>query len=222
MSELPFSAVLLAAGTSSRMQGEFKQLLRLPTVSGLEPVVRITACALLASGPAEVVVVTGHRGREVRLQLADLPLTLCSNPRFAEGQMTSVTAGLAALSVPCSAVMICLADMVLIEPADYRALAQVFASLPRDAILVPHHAGQRGNPVTFAASRVPEVLSGTINPGCRKLIADHPADVVCQEFDHGRFTTDIDTPEDYERIRSRLAWELQTEANFARMTESEA
>jgi molybdenum cofactor cytidylyltransferase len=209
MSTVPFSAVLLAAGSSSRMEGEFKQLLPVPTANGTEPVVRVTARALLAAGPAEVVVVTGHRGREVMTALADLPLTLCTNPRYMEGQMKSVTSGLTALRASCTAVMICLADMVLLRPEDYRALAKVFAELPRDAILVPHHRNDRGNPVTFAASRVPEVLSGAVNPGCRKLIADHPQDVVCRQFGHDRYTTDMDTLDDYARIWARLAEELR-------------
>lgn len=204
MSAAPFSAVLLAAGASSRMGGEFKQLLPLPQNGDEVPAARITAQSLLAAGAEEVVVVTGHRGREVTATLADLPLTFRSNPRFAEGQMSSVAAGLAALGRPCLAVMICLADMVLLRPDDYRELAQVFAGLPRDAILVPHHLGQRGNPVVFAASRVPEVLSGDINPGCRKLIEEHPADVVRHEVGHDRCTVDMDTLDDYWRIRERL------------------
>ena len=202
---MSFSVVLLAAGSSSRMKGDFKQLLPLPTPQGRQPVIRVTTRAILAAQPAEVVVVTGHRGREVMYALADLPVTFRSNPRHAEGQMTSVTAGLSALQAPCSAVLICLADMALLEPDDYLMLVEVFAGLPRDAILIPHHQGIRGNPVTFAASRVPEVLSGALNPGCRKLIADHPQDVVCREFDHDRYTTDMDTPEDYAGIRARLA-----------------
>jgi molybdenum cofactor cytidylyltransferase len=209
MSTLPFSVVLLAAGSSSRMNGEFKQLLPVPTATGPEPVVRVTARAILEAGPREAIAVTGHRGREVMGALADLPLTFRSNPRYTEGQMTSVIAGLSALQAPCTAVMICLADMVLLEPDDYRTLANVFADLPRDAILVPHHQGNRGNPVTFAASRVPEVLSGAVNPGSRKLIADHPQDVVRREFDHDRYTTDMDTLEDYARIRGRLAAALR-------------
>jgi molybdenum cofactor cytidylyltransferase len=204
MNKLPFSAVLLAAGSSSRMQGNLKQLLPLPTQAGEEPAVRITARALLAAQPEEVVVVTGHRGREVMQVLEDLPVTFAPNPRHAQGQMTSVMAGLAALTAPCSAVMICLADLVMVQPEDYRELAQLFAELPRDAILIPFHAGKRGNPVTFAASRVPEVLAGTINPGCRRLIEDHPADVVRHEFSHGRFCTDMDTPQDYQSIRAQM------------------
>ena len=133
MTTVPFSVVLLAAGSSSRMEGEFKQLVPVPTANGTEPVVRVTARAILAAGPAEVVAVTGHRGREVTAALADLPLSFCANPRYMEGQMKSVVAGLAALRASCGAVMICLADMVLLRPEDYRALANVFAQLPRDA-----------------------------------------------------------------------------------------
>jgi molybdenum cofactor cytidylyltransferase len=209
MSALPFSVVLLAAGSSSRMEGEFKQLLPVPTANGTEPVVRVTTRAILAAGPTEVVAVTGHRGREVTQALADLPLTFCTNPRYMEGQMKSVIAGLSALRAPCTAVMICLADMVLLRPEDYRALTNVFTQLPRDAILVPYCGDSRGNPVTFAASRVPEVLSGAVNPGCRKLIADHPHDVVRRQFDHDRYTTDMDTLDDYARIWARLAEELR-------------
>jgi molybdenum cofactor cytidylyltransferase len=179
-------------------------LLPLPTQAGEEPAVRITARTLLAAQPEEVVVVTGHRGREVMQALEELPVTFAPNPRHAQGQMTSVMAGLAALTAPCSAVMICLADLVMIQPEDYRELARLFAQLPRDAILIPFHAGKRGNPVTFAASRVPEVLAGTINPGCRRLIEDHPADVVRHEFSHGRFCTDMDTPQDYQSIRAQM------------------
>jgi molybdenum cofactor cytidylyltransferase len=251
MTKFPFSAVLLAAGSSSRMRGSLKQLLPLPVpphatppnaiasrvgsqpqppagpgpdanswhapppTGDEEPVVRITARSLLAAQPEEVVVVTGYRGREVMRALNDLPVSFAPNPRHEQGQMTSVMAGLAALNAPCAAVMICLCDMVLIRPDDYRGLAQLFADLPRDAILIPFHDGQRGNPVTFAASRVPEALSGTINPGCRKLIEDHPQDVVRHEFAHPRFTTDMDTPADYERIRAQLASELQADVQTA-------
>jgi molybdenum cofactor cytidylyltransferase len=202
---MAFSAVLLAAGSSSRMNGEFKQLLPLPTDDGEEPLVRITARALLAAKPQEVIIVTGHRSTDVIKSLADLPLTFQANPRYTEGQMTSVVMGLTALKAPCSAVMICLADLVLVQPDDYRVLVDVFSGLSQEAILVPFHQGVRGNPILFSASRVPEVLSGQINPGCRRLIEDHPEQVVRYESDHDRFCTDLDTPEDYIRLRDRLS-----------------
>jgi molybdenum cofactor cytidylyltransferase len=119
--------------------------------------------------------------------------------------MTSVAAGVAALRAPCSVVLVCLADQVLLEAADYRELVDAFAAIPRGSILIPMFNGQRGNPVAFSASYAAEVISGHVNPGCRKLIAEHPDEVCVHEAAHDRFTTDMDTPEDYASILARLA-----------------
>lgn len=196
-----FSAVVLAAGTSSRMEGQHKLLLPV----GGEPAVRRTVSALSAAGPAEIVVVTGFRGRAVMEALDGLPVRFQSNPRYEEGQMTSVAAGVAALAAPCDLVLVCLADQVLLNAADYRELVDAYAAMPRGSILVPAFNGQRGNPVAFSVSYAAEVVSGHINPGCRKLIAEHPDEVFIHEAAHDRFTTDMDTPEDYARILARLA-----------------
>jgi molybdenum cofactor cytidylyltransferase len=196
-----FSAVVLAAGTSSRMEGQHKLLLPV----GGEPAVRRTVSALSAAGPAEIVVVTGFRGRAVMEALDGLPVRFQPNPRYEEGQMTSVAAGVAALAAPCDLVLVCLADQVLLNAADYRELVDAYAAMPRGSILVPAFNGQRGNPVAFSVSYAAEVVSGHINPGCRKLIAEHPDEVFIHEAAHDRFTTDMDTPEDYARILARLA-----------------
>jgi molybdenum cofactor cytidylyltransferase len=196
-----FSAVVLAAGLSSRMQGQHKLLL---PVDG-QPAVRRTVSALAAARPEEIVVVTGFRGRAVMEALADMPVTFQSNPRYEEGQMTSVAAGVAALRAPCSVVLVCLADQVLLEDADYRELIDAFAAMPHGSILIPVFKGQRGNPVAFSASYAAEVISGHVNPGCRKLIAEHPDEVFIHEAAHDRFIIDMDTPEDYAGILARLS-----------------
>jgi len=192
---------VLAAGLSSRMQGQHKLLL---PVDG-QPAVRRTVSALAAAGPEEIVVVTGFRGRAVMEALVDLPVTFQSNPRYEEGQMTSVAAGVAALRAPCSVVLVCLADQVLLETADYRELIDAFAAMPRGSILIPVFNGQRGNPVAFSASYAAEVISGHVNPGCRKLIAEHPDEVFIHEAAHDRFIIDMDTPEDYAGILARFS-----------------
>lgn len=200
MSTVTFSAVVLAAGLSSRMEGRHKLLLRV----GGEPAVRRVVGAIVAAQPQEVVVVTGFNGRAVFEALDGLDVRFQSNPRYREGQMTSVAAGVAALQAPCDAVMICLADQVLLETADYRELVEAYASMPRGMILVPMFEGVRGNPVMFAASYAPEVVSGHVNPGCRKLIAEHGDEVSFHEAAHDRFCTDMDTPDDYARVLARV------------------
>jgi molybdenum cofactor cytidylyltransferase len=182
------------------MKGMHKMLLPIAE----EPVIRRTVRQVLEAHPEEVVVVTGHNGRAVMQALIDLPVGFQSNPRYEEGQMTSVAAGAGALRQPTDAVMICLGDMVLLRPEDYRELADAFTGMPRGSILVPRYDDQRGNPVVFAAHHVPEVMSGKKNIGCRKLIANHPEEVFAYEAAHDRFTTDMDTPEDYAAILVRL------------------
>jgi len=201
MSAVRFSAVVLAAGASTRMPGRHKLLLPV----GRDTVIGATLRAVLASGPGEVVVVTGHGAQDVAAALAGLPVRIVYNPRHAEGQMTSVAAGVAALGAGCDAVMVCLGDMALLGPEDYRELSDAWATRPRGSILVPRRGDERGNPVLFGAHHIPAIIAGERNLGCRRLIADHPDEVFAYAPAHDRFFVDLDTPEDYERLLERLA-----------------
>jgi molybdenum cofactor cytidylyltransferase len=190
------------------MPGRHKLLLPV----GGESVIRRTVRTLLAAGPQEVVVVTGCEQRAVEAALAGLAVRLHANPRFEEGQVTSVCAGVAALSRAADAVLICLGDMVLLRPEDYRELIAAFAGHPDKSMLVPCHGGRRGNPVVIAEWRLPEILSGRSNPGCRRLIDENPDDVFVHESEHDRFVLDMDTPEDYASALRRLDADAALEA----------
>lgn len=197
---ISFSAVVLAAGLSTRMQGRNKLLL----LAGGQPVIRRTVGAVLGASPREVVVVTGFQAAEVGDAVAGLPIRLQFNRQFEEGQATSVVAGVAALAQVADAVMICLGDMALLEAADYRELIRAYVGMGDKTILVPHFEGRRGNPVVFAQRLAPEVVDGRRNPGCRRLIAEHPQDVFIYQAAHDRFVADVDTPQDYARVLGRL------------------
>jgi molybdenum cofactor cytidylyltransferase len=196
-----FSAVVLAAGTSSRMEGANKLLLEV----GGEPAIRRSVRTVLAAGVQETVVVTGHQGREVGRAVLDLPVTVQPNLRYEDGQMRSVAAGVAALAQATDAILVCLGDMVLLEAADLRELMAVFEAHPECSIVIPRHEGARGNPIVFAASYAPEVAAGRKLIGCRKLAQQYPQETWYHEATHDRFTSDMDTPEDYRRILDRIA-----------------
>ena len=197
---MKWSAVVLAAGTSSRMQGRHKMLLPV----GDKPVIRHTVERILAASPQEVIVVTGYQGRDVIAALPDLPVALQPNPRYEEGQMISAAIGVGALTKATDAVMMCLGDMVLLEPRDYAELVAAYRDQTDRSIVIPYFRGQRGNPVLFAASYVHEVAIGERHIGCRKLASEYPDDVFRYEAAHDRFTTDMDTPDEYERMLERL------------------
>ena len=207
-SGLRFSAVVLAAGQSSRMGGRNKLLLPLDG----EPLIRRTVRTVLACGMQETVVVTGHQGRDVMRALLDLPVTVQPNLRHEEGQMRSVAAGVAALAQATDAILVCPGDLPLLTSDDLRVLMEAFCAHADHSIVIPRHAGQRGNPIVFACAYAPEVAAGRRLIGCRKLAAQYPEETWYFEADHDRYTTDLDTPEDYRRVLERLNLPLEVAA----------
>ncbi len=203
-----FSAVVLAAGQSSRMGGRNKLLLPLDG----ETVLHRTVRTVLAAGVQETVVVTGHQGREVMRAVVDLPVTLQPNLRHEEGQMRSVAAGVAALAHATDAILVCPGDMPLLTADDLRVLMEAFCAHSEHSIVIPRHGGERGNPIVFASAYAPEVAAGRRLIGCRKLAQQYPEETWYFEADHDRYTTDLDTPEDYRRVLERLSLPLEVVA----------
>lgn len=190
------AAVLLAAGESRRMGERNKLALDI----GGEPLLRRTARVLLASCVCEVVVVLGHEAPRMSELLHGLRLRTVMNHRYAEGQMSSVHCGLAALGGDYDGVMIALSDQPLIEPADIDRLVEGFARRRHGSVLVPVHAGERGNPIILAWRHRAEILGAGRNLGCKRLIERNPELVITLEFEHSRLITDLDSPEDYARL----------------------
>lgn len=195
------SAVILAAGLSSCMELGPKLLL---DVAG-EPMIRRTVRNVLAIEPVETVVVTGWRSDEIEAALAGLPVRIVRNTAFRDGQTTSVTLGIRSLGRTCDAVLIMLGDQPLVTPDDLCSLTREFSALDKRSILVPHHAGMRGNPVILSSEHIPSVISGALKLGRQDLIATLPDAVAALEFDSDVFTTDCDTREDYEQLLKRMA-----------------
>ena len=192
------AVVLLAAGLSSRMGARNKLLI---DIEG-EPLVRRMARTYLATG-ADVHAVVGHEAAAVRAALADLPLSFVENPRFGEGQQTSVRAGIDSLPGAYDAVLVALSDQAALTPTDISDLLRAFAEGGRDRILIPFHKGQRGNPVLFPAAIIAEIRASGRNAACRKFIDANPQLTRHYEAASDHFTVDIDTPEDLRSFTER-------------------
>ena len=194
------ATLILAAGASKRMGEQLKLLLDV----GGEPMIHRTVRNVVAFAPVETIVVTGYQAEGIEAALARLPVRFVRNPLYEQGQPTSVAAGVRALTAPCEAVMVVLGDQPMLTPDDMRALIAAYEGLVEHSILVPHHQGERGNPVVFAARHIPDVVSGGINVGCRRLIETDGDAVARPEFVTEAYTTDCDTPEDYHRLLARF------------------
>ncbi|HSE96555.1 MAG TPA: nucleotidyltransferase family protein [Methylomirabilota bacterium] len=187
------AAIVLAAGTSSRM-GRPKLLLPV----GGQPLVRLSVERVLAAGLDEVLVVLGAEAAAIGAALTGLPVRTVLNPRFAEGQATSLRAGLDALAPSAEAVVIALGDQLLPDPALIGRLVDAFRRSGRP-IVVPRYADGRGNPVLFAAGLFDELREVTGDRGGREVIA-RDATRVAEVPVAEPAPSDLDTPADYERF----------------------
>ena len=195
---LKIAVVLLAAGLSSRMGARNKLLIDIDS----EPLVRRTGRTYLAAG-LDVYAVVGHESAAVRGALSDLPLNFIENPRYAEGQQTSVRAGIDALSDGYDAVLVALADQAALTPADIRDLLHAFAEGDRDRVLIPFYNGQRGNPVLFPASIIAKIRASGHDAAYREFIDANPHLTRHYEASSDHFIIDIDTPEDLRSFADR-------------------
>src|SRR5215208_1382863 len=191
------AALILAAGASSRM-GRPKQLLDW----GGRPLVRAAAEVALAARLDPLLVVVGGAQSEVAGALAGLPLRIVANPDYAAGQSTSLRIGIAALDHNADAVVVLLGDQPFVTAAIVEQLVAEWQASAA-AIVAPIYAGQRGNPVLFARAVFPELLAVQGDQGARTVLAADRARIRLVAFDDPCPLADIDTPEDYERLRKQ-------------------
>jgi molybdenum cofactor cytidylyltransferase len=185
------TAVILAAGRSTRMGGPNKLLAELAG----KPLVRIVTEQALASKASDVIVVTGHQAAEVEKALAGLKVKFVRNPDFAAGLASSVKTGIAAVPATADAAVVCLGDMPLIDAHLVDRLIDAFAPDRGNLIAVPVSDNRRGNPVLWSRRFFSELMTLDGDIGARHLIARHNEAVAEVSVEgHGAFL-DIDTPE---------------------------
>ena len=211
-SRLSVGAVLLAAGSASRMGMRPKCLLELGGV----PLIRRQLIALSGAGVDEVVVVLGHYAGRIEESVKEFPLTLVRNPDPDAGQISSLRLGLAALSPKLDAVLVALADQPLINAQDITDLIAAYKKRPATAQVVqPTVAGLPGNPVMFSALVREQILAGAAHIGCRQWQAANPEQVHPWMTSNSRYRVDVDTPQDIEALASRTGHRLQWPLDLA-------
>jgi molybdenum cofactor cytidylyltransferase len=207
------AAIILAAGTSSRM-GAGRHKLLLPLAG--RPVLAHVIEAALASQGRPIIVVLGHQANEVRTQLAawlaNPAIIVVDNPDYAQGMSTSIHVGIQTLisygytksqSVVDSALII-LGDQPLITSQIIDALIHAHQT-GNKGIVAPLYDGQRGNPVLFHASFFPELLEAGGDEGGRAALQHHRDEVATIDLGSAARWYDVDTWEAYQEVVA--AWQ---------------
>jgi len=196
------AGIILAAGMSQRF-GRPKQLLELNNKLLLEWVLD----AALASRLAKVVLVLGH-GHPQIIQALGLNsnrsrLQVVINPRYREGQSSSLQAGLSAIPPSISSVMFLLGDQPLVKTATIDHMLDRFRHSDKD-IGVPVWQGKRGNPAIFSRAMYCNLMAIEGDIGARQVIRANHNRVLSIELDDPLSFADIDSPQDYEDIQKLL------------------
>jgi molybdenum cofactor cytidylyltransferase len=181
------TGIVLAAGTSTRF-GRTKQLVDLDG----KPFVQHAVDAAAAAGLDEVVVVLGHDAERVGASLR-LPARgrTVLNPRYEEGQSTSLVAGLDAAEPASEAAVVLLADQPGITESHIRALIDAFkAGRPRIARL---RFRDGPGPSLLSRESWDEARGLAGDTGAREIIAAHPEWVE-------EVPVDADAPPDVDRL----------------------
>lgn len=192
------AAVVLAAGGSSRF-GSPKQLVRWGDKTFLERAVDVA----LASQARPVIVVLGAEVEQSQAMLAGRPVEIIINDAWAEGQSTSMKAGLAALPANVSGALFMLVDLPGVTPGIVDALIQRYRQTVAP-IVWPEFEGKRGNPVLFDRTLFPELKQISGDTGGRPLLLAHRDQAERVVMTDEAILQDVDRPEDLEEAKSHL------------------
>lgn len=210
-SRLAVGAVLLAAGSGSRMGNRPKCLLELGGVA----LIRRQLIALSGAGVDELVVVLGHYADRIEPAVQDFPVTLVRNLDPDAGQVSSLRLGLQALSPKIDTVLVALADQPLINSQDINDLIGAYKKRPEGAQVVqPTVDGQPGNPVMFSGDVRDQILAGEARIGCKQWQSAHPEAVHRWVSSNQRYRADVDSLEDIEALAVRTGHRLRWPADL--------
>jgi len=191
----PFTAVILAAGTSTRM-GTAKQLLPLDD----RPLLQHVLDHVRASAVKEIVLVLGFAAEEIRREIDVQKARVVLNESYRQGMGTSLKAGLSAVDPQSAGALIVLADQPFVQPATLdRLIAEHRRS--KAQIVIPTYRGFRGNPVLLDRSVFAEVMALDGDMGCRAIFGDHLDGIVKLPVDDAGILLDIDRQSDFEAVR---------------------
>jgi CTP:molybdopterin cytidylyltransferase MocA len=197
------SGILLAAGESKRMGGQFKPLMKWGKTTVIDACIK----NLKKTRLGEIIVVLGHREADVRTRLAGSGVSYAINHDYKKGMISSIKTGMAMAGSQTDAFLIALVDQPMIPSELINRLVIVHSDNAESRITVPVFEGRHGHPIIISREYEPEIMAlpDDAPEGLRGFIHKHRDDLTEVEVESSVILEDIDTPEDYARYAKELA-----------------
>lgn len=192
---LPLGAIVLAAGSSSRL-GEPKQLIDLDG----QPLVRRAVYAAKDAGAYAIIVVVGAGAESVIAALGNLTnVAIALNRDWKSGLASSLSSGIvAAKRLTLDGILVMTCDQPLIAAASLRKLITAFEDGNR--IVASAYDDIVGVPAVFGSEHFDDLSKLEGDEGAGRWLRARPDDVTAITIDNA--SIDIDTPADVARLRS--------------------
>jgi molybdenum cofactor cytidylyltransferase len=192
------AGIVLAAGASQRM-GRNKLFLELDG----ETLLRRAVDRAGTAGLSPVLVVLGHQAERAFQEVTGLPCQPILNRDYARGINVSLRAGIAAVPAQARAAVVLLGDMPFVTARMMATLVERFRE-SRAPLVVSEYAGVQAPPTLFDRSLLDEFLLMEEDACAKRLVKRHRSEALVVSWP-GETLTDLDLPEDYERVKALTA-----------------
>jgi CTP:molybdopterin cytidylyltransferase MocA len=198
-------AVVPAGGRSTRM-GRPKLALPLGDRTVIEHVIE----ALRTGGADHVLVVVGPHALELVPLAESAGAEVCVLPEATADMRATVEHGLRRLEErhcpqPDDAWLLAPADHPALDAGAVRALVAARADEPAQSIFIPVHTGRRGHPALIAWRHVAGLRAFPTGEGIDAYLRSHAGEMLEVPVANDGVLCDLDSPEDYERLRRTWA-----------------
>lgn len=190
--------IILAAGASTRMNGEPKQLLEFEG----KTLLRRAAETALSSGARPIVIVLGANVEKLLPGIKDLPVLPAINENWASGMGGSIKTGLSVLQTEktdIEAAILMLCDQPFVTAETLNRLVETFQKTKK-SIAACQYADTLGVPALFAREMFAELSDLQGDAGAKAVIKKHAANVAQTPTPEAAF--DVDTQADFQKLLS--------------------
>ncbi|KAA5824073.1 nucleotidyltransferase family protein [Algibacter amylolyticus] len=195
---MDIAVVILAAGQGSRMGG-IKQLLPYKNSTLLQYVIKQT----LASDASHVSCVLGAHAQVLKKALTCSNVTIINNPKWELGLSSSISVAVSYLKtlkrLP-EGVLFLLADQPQVESNYINEIIDCFKN-NKGKIVASNYENGKGVPALFPALYYDELIALKGDKGAKLFLIKNYKSVIGLTPNSKTILFDVDTPEDYKKLR---------------------